>query len=144
MGNDSIRPAFHVRVSAGMFQHAFPQKKKCFFIHVEMRLQNHRIRLVVARHFYCLHKFKVMCMCVAWYEQHTCGKITQWAMFPCTGKVPASGNVFMEMVTGKCSRMTFLLVETCTWKADLIASITLLHYLIREPRRLGLFDALFC
>ena len=35
------------------------------------------------------------------------------------GKAAASGNAFMEMVTDKCTRMTFLLAETRTWKGGL-------------------------
>ena len=31
------------------------------------------------------------------------------------GEVPASRNAFMEMVTDKCTRMTFLLMEMHTW-----------------------------
>ena len=34
-------------------------------MHAETRLRNHGIRLVVARHFHCLHKFKVVRMRVA-------------------------------------------------------------------------------
>ena len=60
-----VRPAFHVRVSAGAFQDAFPRKKKCISMHAETRLRNHGIRLVVARQFHCLHKFKVVRMRVA-------------------------------------------------------------------------------
>ena len=56
------RPRFHMRVSAGEFQRAFPRKKKCISMHAETRLRNHGIRLVVARHFHCLHKFKVVYM----------------------------------------------------------------------------------
>ena len=57
-----VRPRFHVRISAGAFQRAFPRKKKCISMHAETRLRNHGIRLVVARHFHCLHKFKVVYM----------------------------------------------------------------------------------
>ena len=38
-------------------QWVFPWKKKCISMHTEMRLWNHGICLVVARHFRCLHKF---------------------------------------------------------------------------------------
>ena len=54
------RPAFHIRVSAG----GFPWKKTCISMHTETRLRNHGIRLVVARRFHCLHKFKVVDMCI--------------------------------------------------------------------------------
>ena len=57
-----VRPLFHMRVSAGAFQRSFPRKKKCISIHAETRLRNHGIRLVVARHFHCLYKFKVVYM----------------------------------------------------------------------------------
>ena len=43
--------------------------------------------------------------------------------FPHTGKLPTSTNTFMEMVTDKCTRTTFLPAETHmeihTWKAGL-------------------------
>ena len=42
-----LRPAFHVHISTGAFQCAFPQKKKCISMHVETHLQNHRICLIV-------------------------------------------------------------------------------------------------
>ena len=35
-------------------------------------------------------------------------------------KVPASGNAFMEIMTDKRTRTTFLLAETRTWKAGLV------------------------
>ena len=54
-----------------------------------------------------------------WYGQHAHGKVADRAAFPRTSKVPASGNVFMEMVTEMCIRTTFLLAETGTWKAGL-------------------------
>ena len=47
------------------FQRALPRNEKSLFMHAETRLRNHGIRLVVARHFHCLHKFKVACMRVA-------------------------------------------------------------------------------
>ena len=37
-------------------------QERCISTHAETRLQNHGFRLVVARHFHCLHKFKVMRM----------------------------------------------------------------------------------
>ena len=51
------------------------------------------------------------------YGQNACGKVAHRAAFPHAGKVPARGNEFMEMVTEKCSRTTFLLAETRTWKS---------------------------
>ena len=54
-----------------------------------------------------------------WYGQHAHGKVAHWAAFLHAGKVPASGNAFMETVTDKCTWTTFLLPETCTWKAGL-------------------------
>ena len=46
-------------------------------------------------------------------------KVAYQAAFPCAGEVLANGKVFMEMVIDKCSRMTFVLTETHTWKAGL-------------------------
>ena len=97
-------------------------------MHAESRLQNHGIRLVVARHFHCLHKFKVVCMRVAsiimgnaraetsLIERRFCTRVkvifTSQALKPRYGStlgpgkarmvkvgLPASGNAFLEMVT---------------------------------------------
>ena len=61
------------------------------------------------------------CACVLHrYGQHARGKVAHRAAFLRAGKVPASGNAFMETVAEKCSRTTYLLAETRTWKASLI------------------------
>ena len=92
-------------------------------MHVKTHLQNHRIRLVVARHVHCLHRFTIVCMHVALVWATRYRKVAHRAMFLHVGQVPASGNAFVEMVTDKCTSTTFLLVETCagtcTWKASL-------------------------
>ena len=66
------------------------------------------------------------------YGQHVCGKVAHRAAFLCTGKVPASGNAFMEMVTDKCTRTTFLLMEMCTWKAGLSLERSVLWHLLHN------------
>ena len=136
------------------FHRTFQRKKKLIpiYMHAETRLRNHGIRFVVARHFHCLHKFKIVPMRVAsgmghgaaqlpfslretvdsetrgilssqcGYGQHAPEKVADRAAFRRACKVPASGNAFVEMVTDKCTRTTFLLAETRTWKAGLILS----------------------
>ena len=82
---------------------AFLQKKKCISMHAEMHLQNHGIRLVVARHCIVFTSSR-SCVCVLhWYGQHACEKVAHPAAFLCAGKVPASGNTFMVMVTVVCA-----------------------------------------
>ena len=42
-------------------------------------------------------------MCVASVWQHTRGKVAHRAVFSHVGKVPTSGNAFMEMMTDACT-----------------------------------------
>ena len=61
-----------------------------------------------------------LCVCMLHqYGQHVHGKVVHRAAFLCAGKVPTSGNALMEMLTEKCTRVTFLPADTCTWKAGL-------------------------
>ena len=89
-------------------------------MHAETRLRNHGIRLLITRHFHCLHKFKAVHMrvCINMSNTHMEKLLIDWR-FRAQVKYPASGNTFMEIVTDKCPRTTFLLTEACTWKAGL-------------------------
>ena len=90
------RPVFHVHVSAGAFQRAFRERKNVFQC---TRKRVCGIRLVVARHFTVYTTLR-SCACVLHpYGQHARGKAAHRAVFPRIGKVSASGNAFMEMVT---------------------------------------------
>ena len=82
--------------------YAFPRKKKSIFLHAETRRRNHGIRLVVARNFRCLCKFR-SCTCVLHrYRQHAGGKVAHRP--PRTGTLLARRNAFMKMGTEKCTR----------------------------------------
>ena len=56
---------------------------------------------VVARHFTVFTSSRLCACLLHRYGQHACGKVPIGAAFPRVGKVLASGNVFMEMVTDK-------------------------------------------
>ena len=81
--------------------------------------QNSLGRPCITRHFHCLHRFKVVHICVASVWATRMQKCHPMSDFVITGKVPASRNAFMEMVTDKCTRTTFLLAETCMLDASL-------------------------
>ena len=84
----------YVCVSAGMF----PQKKKCISMHAEKGLWNHGIHLVVARHFHCLHKFKVVHVRVA----------LRWAM-----------HAEMSLIKWCfCAWVKYPYMETRSWNGD--------------------------